>query len=249
MKKEEGVTYLMGINPIVEILNQNPKRILRIYTSLGSGISPRKKKVLESLQKARIPIEKKSSDFLERKVGSSSHQGLVAEVVARKPLHLQDFLSRVKSKKKLSVVILDSIYDPQNFGAILRSCECFGIDAALFSVNKGSPMSATVSKASSGASEILPLIQVGNLAEAVRILKKEGFTIAALQAKDGARPLNKHQFSEKTALILGSEGKGIQPLLQKLSDISVYIPMKGKISSLNVAQATSVALFSLSTQA
>ena len=153
---------------------------------------------------------------------------------------MKNFLNTVSDSSL--ILILDSIFDPQNFGSILRASECMGADAVIYSKNRGSSLTPSAAKASSGASELIPLIEVSNLAETVRKLKKNDYSVITAEIKKEAKDIRHFSFPKKTALIMGSEGKGVQPLLSKMADCSVYIPMFGKIDSLNVMQAAVVFL-------
>lgn len=235
--------FIMGIHPILEMITLYPQRIKKIYLSFSLPVKDRKKELLGQIQKAGLTWEEASSAYLEKKVGSSSHQGIIAEIFPKSKESLKEFLEKKKEENAVCLFLLDSIYDPHNFGAILRACECFAMDGVCFSKNRGASLSPVISKTSSGASEIVPLLEVSNLAEAVRLLKKQGYEIIAMQTVLDALPIHSCTFAGKVAILLGSEGAGIQPLLQKLSDKSVYIPMKGKISSLNVSQAATIVAF------
>jgi len=172
--------------------------------------------------------------------GTDSHQMLVAQIRSRNYLNLANFLQ--KPRETALILILDQVFDPQNFGAIIRSAECLGASAVLWSKNRGAELTPVAAKASSGASEIIPLIRVSNLATSVDQLKKEGYEVIAAQVAPDAESVYSFNFAPLTALIVGSEGEGIQPLLKKKADRSIFIPMKGQISSLNVAQATATLL-------
>ena len=134
--------------------------------------------------------------------------------------------------------MLDSIFDPQNVGAILRAAECFGADAIITSKNRGCPMTPTVSKASAGASAFVPHVEVSNLADSAQRLQNEGFTLVVADMDGDENAV----WPDKLLLVMGSEGTGVQPLLKKRADLIVRIPMYGKIASLNVAQACAVLL-------
>ncbi len=210
----------MGKHCIEEVQKHSPNRILKLYSSRkGEG-------------------EYRSASELSKLVGSDSHQGIVAEVKRREPLPLKTFLAEEHS----FVLMCDSIADPHNFGAILRAAECFGVDAVVYSKNRNVALTPVVSKVSMGASELVPLIEVSNLADTLKKLQDGGFWAVAAEVKEGAQPLGQFTYPEKTVLILGAEGRGVQPLLSKRADMSVYIPMKGQIDSLNVSQATAVLL-------
>ena len=229
----------MGVHAIQEVLRHAPRRILSIYTAVSESTKERKNALLEECAKRRIPIQRASFETLTKWVGSDSHQSFVAHVQARTFLDLEDFLER---KEKAFVLMLDQIFDPQNFGAILRAAECFGVDAVLWSKNRGCDLTPLVAKVSCGASELMPLLRVSNLADALEKFKDAGYETVASVADPEALPLNEIEPAQKTLLIMGSEGEGIQPLLRKKADRKVYIPLAGKIESLNVAQATAVML-------
>jgi 23S rRNA (guanosine2251-2'-O)-methyltransferase len=126
---------------------------------------------------------------------------------------------------------------------VLRSAECLGVSGAIWSWNRGASLTPAVTKVSMGASELVPIVQVANLAEAVRRLKQADFWVVASAVHGDAVPLPAFDFPARTALILGSEGEGIQPLLLKEADFTVHIPMTGRLESLNVAQAATVFLY------
>jgi 23S rRNA (guanosine2251-2'-O)-methyltransferase len=128
-------------------------------------------------------------------------------------------------------------------GAILRLAECFQVDAVMSSKNRGVDITPTVSKASSGASELVPIVMVSNLADSILRLKDEGYEVVIADANPKASSLLTFEFPKKCAFILGSEGEGFRKRIHDLADYSIYIPMQGKISSLNVSQAAAICLF------
>ncbi len=231
---------IMGKQTIRELLLHAPHRLLMVYVAMHKE----KDDLLSLLQEKNISLVYVSKEKLSSMVGSDSHQSFVAKIKKRKIWDLRSFLEEQQCS---FLLLLDTITDPQNFGAILRSAECFGVSGVITSKNRGSPMTPTVAKASAGASELLSLIEVSNLAESLRVLQKAGFAIIVADASSSAREnLASFSFPEKSVLVMGSEEKGVQPLICKMADHLVYIPMKGKIASLNVAQATSVFLFARS---
>lgn len=234
---------LIGIHALTEVLTHAPHKLVKVYAETLQSES-RKSNILDLCQKKGIPVAKASFDALSDMAGTDSHQSFVAHIRPRDFLTLKDFLKEREDADKCTLLMLDQIFDPQNMGAILRSAECFGVDAVIFSKNRGSDITPSVTKASCGASELVPLIRLSNLAEALTLCQEAGFEAVAAQVSDGAGPLSTFRFAPKTLLIVGSEGEGIQPLIQKRVDRSVYIPMEGRITSLNVAQATSILLYS-----
>jgi 23S rRNA (guanosine2251-2'-O)-methyltransferase len=226
---------IMGVHAIDELLRYAPHKIIRIYT-----ISSKKSDLLKTCEQKKIPISYVSTDQLTKMTGSDSHQLLVAQIKERSYLDVPQFLEQ--TKEQAFVLMVDQIFDPQNFGALIRSAECFGASAIAWSKNRGSDLTAVAAKSSCGASELLPLIRISNLAYAVDQFKEEGFEIVAALLDSSSESAYTFNFAPKTILIVGSEGEGIQPLLRKKADRSIYLPMAGKISSLNVAQATAALL-------
>ena len=228
---------IIGKNCVKEVLNYSPERIILVFTA-QRGDDP----LLRQLASKKIRVQHMCSKGLESMSNSSSHQGFVAQVHPRESACIEDVIHGSQDKDRSLVVMIDSIYDPQNFGAILRSCECFGATALIYSKNRGCAITPTVTKTSVGASEIVPIVEVSNLATTMQQMQKAGFWAVCTEISEHAKPLNTFEFPEKTLLILGSEGKGVQNLIIKKSDFHLYIPMKGRIDSLNVAQATAVVL-------
>ncbi len=232
----------MGLHALQELLKHAPKRILKIFTSIPPGRQERKTALFQECEKRGIPIQAVSNDLLTKMTGSDSHQSFAAQVQGRRYYAAREFLEETESCESQFLLMLDEIHDPQNFGALLRSAECFGLDGIVWSKNRGCDLTPTVAKASCGASELIPLLRVSNLADAVDQFKDAEFEVVASVADPEAKPLFSHTYAKKTLLIMGSEGEGIQPLLKKKADRLIYIPLTGKIQSLNVAQAAAVLL-------
>ena len=245
MSKIQKDQLIIGLHAVLEVITHFPHRLIRVFAEPMKD-KGRKSEILDLCSQKKIPVSLSSYDALTKMVESDSHQSFVAHVKPREFLLLKDFLKSVEDKPRSLVLMLDQIFDPQNLGALLRSAECFGVDAVVFSKNRGSEITPVTTKSSCGASEHLPLIRVSNLAEAVSSFQDAGFEAVASLLNPQSQKLTDFKFQEKTLLIMGSEGEGIQPLIQKRADRSVYIPMQGKIESLNVAQACAVLLFAAS---
>ncbi len=229
----KNTRWIMGKNCIAEVMKSAPERIIRIFAIKEDPL-------FKSFKKEKIAYISKQK--LTDLVHSESHQGIAAQVVEKEMLSLCDFCKSLQDKERSIVLMLDSIFDPQNFGALLRAAECFGVDGVIYSKNRGCDLTPVVAKASVGASELIPLVKVSNLAEAAEKLKENGFWTVCTSVEPDAQPIDHFTYPEKTLLIMGSEGKGIQRLLLKRADFKVYIPMLGNIDSLNVSQATAVFL-------
>ncbi|MCH9613832.1 MAG: 23S rRNA (guanosine-2'-O-)-methyltransferase RlmB [Chlamydiia bacterium] len=213
--------WVIGKNSINEVIKASPERILEILTSGDvAGYQGFK-------------VRKVSKHLLSQMVNSDSHQGLVARVQAKENLPLSE------AYFKNSLVMIDGIEDPHNMGAILRAVEVFGVEGLIYSKNRGCGITPTVTKSSVGASELVDIFQVSNLATTLQKLQKEGFEVivADMDGEDG------FEWPEKWVLVMGAEGRGVQPLIKKKADRIASIPMMGRIDSLNVSQAAAVLLY------
>lgn len=240
---KEQLRLIIGKNCVLEALKHAPRRVKQLLI-----VEDKERAEYEKLAKAKgIKIRYVHKQLLEKLASSDSHQGVAAYVTAEWT-EVKDFLKTLSNTEEALVLMLDSIFDPQNVGALLRASECFGVKGVVFSKNRGAEITPAVSKVSVGATELLPLIRVSNLVDAIRKFQDEGFEVVVAAVDDKAKPLTSFQFSKKTLIIVGSEGKGVQPLVIKQADRKVYIPMKGKIDSLNVSQAASVMIYEYSRQ-
>lgn len=224
----------MGKHSIEETLRQDPKRFIEVLTY------KKEDPLTTSLKEERVKVLISPKQKLTSTVQSDSHQGFIAKVNEREFHTPKTFLQNA-SEKSL-VLMCDAIQDPQNFGTILRAAECFGVDAVIYSTNRNVGLTPVVSKASVGASELVPLIPVSNLADTMKKFQDGGYFSVVTEISDKAQPLTTFEFPEQTLLIVGAEGPGIQPLLSKKADFHLYIAMQGAIDSLNVSQATAVLL-------
>lgn len=241
MKNTES-EIVMGMHCISELLVHYPKKLIQVFVQDTMKKNPRKKTLYRRLEEKRISMQIVSKQKLENICGSTSHQGFVAFIKKRRLQNFDAFLEKQKQKSASLIVILDHIQDPHNVGAIFRSAECFGVDGVIFSTKSGPSITPSVAKVSSGASEHLPLIATPNLDQAVEKLKMQGFSVYAAAMDKVSSGFSAIDYSLKSVLILGSEGEGISASLLKKASSKVYIPMQGKIQSLNVSAAAAVLL-------
>lgn len=225
---------IMGKNAVFELFVYDKQRFLQIYTS--------SKDLLDFYTKEKIPSRLTDRTHLNRLVQSESHQGIVAEIREREPLFLATVLEQLEKKEHSLLLLLDHIQDPQNFGSILRVAECFGVDLVIYSTNQQVSVTPTVSKVSMAASEIVPMISVGNLRECAKFLQTKGYWLVGTTPEKKGNSLYDFDFPNKTVLLLGSEGEGVGKQLLDQLDYRIQIPMEGVLESLNVATAASACL-------
>ena len=198
-----------------------------------------KRKIIEKKIKISfVPIEKLN------KLSKNNHQGIVASISPVKTLDIQDLENSIE-KKATKFLILDNITDTKNFGAIVRSAECLGIDGVIISKTGSSPINGETIKSSSGAIFNLPIYKLDHIKDAMFLLKEKEIEIIGADEKSNSSIFD-FKFSKKTAIVMGSEGKGISKSILNLCDKTLKIPMKGKIGSLNVSVACGIILAELS---
>jgi len=240
----------MGRGCIEETLKHAPSRITTLYAADLKDRSDERRAAIISLAKEKDVFPNFISyDELTALAKSDAHQGFVAKVKDQRSHSLDSLVEAGKNKENSIILLLDGISDPQNLGAILRASECFGIDGVVWSSNRSVSVTPAVSKSSVGATELIPWVEVSNLATSIRKLKNDGYWVVSAMCGESSVSLAKFTFPDKVALVMGSEGSGISRLVQDLSDFSVQIPLFGKIDSLNVSQATSVLLYAASLKA
>ena len=228
---------IIGINPVKEALKSG-RDIEKI--EIYKGIT--KDKSEEIIEKAKIKgIDIK---FIDKK--GENDQGVTAYIKDYNyTVSVEEFLEKIYNKKNVSIVILDGIQDPRNFGAVIRSCEAFGIDGIIIPDRNNVKVNETVVKTSTGAIEYVDIIEVNNISNAIEKIKKYGFWVYGAEA-DGTKNYYDENYPERVCLVLGSEGNGIRKKVKEHCDIMLNIPMMGKINSLNVSVAGGILLAEIS---
>lgn len=245
-----NVNLVIGRNAVAEVFRLQPERIKKVLVAEEiDKASERGRKLYQELQRAGIKIEKTDTRGLDALTGSESHQSFAAYLTIRELPSFRELLEALEEREKSLVVVLDGVTDPHNLGAVMRACECFGVDALLWPERGAAKKGPVVSKASAGASELVLGLEVGNLVNTLNQLKEAGYWIVAADVSGETKNLTEFETPGKIVLVLGSEGKGIRPLVLSQCDFSIKIPQKGRIDSLNVSQAAAVFLYHFSTAA
>jgi 23S rRNA (guanosine2251-2'-O)-methyltransferase len=222
-----------GTNPVFEALRAHPKRVR--YIGLTREQSARMQKLVSEARKHDIAVKTLTTNEIDRLTNRGVHNGVVADVDAGT---YADFHDTIEKEETKFVLILDGITDPQNFGAILRVADGFGVDLVVIPEHESVGLTPVAIKASAGASEWVAVTQVTNLARSIEALKEKGFWVYAASA-DGDRA-DKIDFTGKVAIVMGNEGKGVRRNVVEHCDRNVSIPMFGHVDSFNVAAATAV---------
>ncbi len=229
---------IVGRNPVAEALKSG--RVEQIFVAKGE----RSGSVLPILAKAKelgLPVKEVTKEKLAFLSDAQNHQGIAAQLACIDTVSLEDILNTVDPNKGL-VLLLDSIEDPHNLGAILRSAEAAGANGVILPKRRSAPLSAACFKASAGAAAHVKVARVANLSQTADRLKEAGFWLYAAEA-DG-QPYTKAAFFDRhVALVIGSEGQGVSRLLKEQCDSVVSMPMCGQVNSLNASVATGILLY------
>jgi len=195
-------------------------------------------------QYKQVKIELVDVGFFKKTFGDQAvHQGIALEVEPLSQPTLYEMLSSLKNVETALIAVLDQLTDPHNIGAILRSAAAFNVKALIVTQHATvSLQSAILSKAASGAVELVPIIEVTNLVQAFEILKKNEFWILGL-SEQGKTSLNAEQLQGRYALVLGAEGKGMRRLTTESCDILVQLPTSQAFTTLNVSNAAAIAFY------
>ena len=232
---KNSINYVYGRLPSLNCLAVSKVKSVYLQKNFSD------EKLLKAISsKGLLPLYK-SLDELNKMTNNGNHQGIVVEVYPHEYSSLEEIIRFAKNKKQPLILLLDEIEDPQNFGAIIRSADAFGVDGIVIKNNNQVPLNWTVAKVSTGAIEYVKIAQVSNLSNAIKVLKENGYWI---YAADGAakESYEKMNYDGAVALVVGSEGRGISPLVMKNSDFIIKIPMSGHVNSLNVSVSTGILL-------
>ncbi len=233
---------IFGRKPVLEAINAGVdlEVIYVAYGQHGDVIH----KIFNSAKERGIKITQISQKKFNEIARSENAQGVIAVKSVAKFYELNEIIEQSKKSSYPLLLLLDSIQDPHNLGAILRTAECSGVDGILITVNQSSPITETVEKISAGAVSHLKICKVNNLVRAIEQLKKENFWVVG-SSLINFREYTSVDYKMPIALVVGNEEKGIRKLVAENCDFLVKIPMLGKIDSLNVSVATGVLLFEI----
>ena len=236
---------ISGFHAVESILIQRPELIVRLFISRSED--KRVVRVKDLAKKSKINSELVDSKKIDRLAGHSKHQGFAAEISNLGFLSEKDVIPRLKNLTTSRVLILDSIQDPRNLGACLRSALAFEFDAVIINKDGSSPINEYVFKTSVGAILNLNIFYVTNLSRSINTLKDIGFWVLGLDG-NGEGSIFSEKFSSKTAVVLGSEGSGIRKLVKENCDHLIKIPISNKVESLNISVAAGIIMYELKKQ-
>jgi 23S rRNA (guanosine2251-2'-O)-methyltransferase len=237
---------IYGVLPVLEALRANPKKIEKILIAEG-GHEKRLNDIFVLAKENRVLLQKVPRQNLSKFVEQgANHQGVVAFVASAEYYDTDKLLAEISQKiesgEKPLLVILDGVEDPRNLGAILRTVECAGVDGVFIPERRAVGLNETVAKSSAGAAEYVKVAKVTNLNRLIEDLKERNIWVVGTSIETEKTYFD-WDWNQPTALVMGSEGKGLHRLVAENCDMLIKIPMQGKIESLNVSVATGVILF------
>lgn len=229
--------FVYGRRPVLEAL----RGFREVFCILGTkeGLQWLRKKTRCVGDEMKVPLQLSTKQQLHNMLKRADHQGLAAKVQPYEYISLKKIL---RSNFKI-VLIADSLTDPQNLGAIIRTSYLCGVGAVIIPKTRSASVSSVVVHASAGATEYIPIARLESIPHAIQMLRENGYcVVAACKPENSAIPLDRFMPSEKMALVLGSEGEGISQKALQRCDKKITIPQKGVIDSFNVAVAAGIIL-------
>ena len=236
----QNQTQIFGIRAIIEAVNAN-ETIDKVF--LQKGLSGELFSELESLlnrksiNKSYVPVEKLN------RLTNKNHQGAVAQISPIEFYDLEELLEKtIENKKTPLFLILDQLSDVRNFGAIIRTAECTGVNGIIIQKNGSAPVNAETIKTSAGAAFKIPICKVDHIKDALYMLQAADIkTVAATEkTEDSIYNIN---FKQPIAIVMGSEHRGVNPSILKMVDYKAKLPLLGEIASLNVSVACGAFLY------
>jgi 23S rRNA (guanosine2251-2'-O)-methyltransferase len=239
--------FVYGVNPVLEALRAHPGDVVRVLVerSREGRRSQGAERVAQAAADAGVTVAEVPHGDLAHRSRSGVHQGVGAELAEFRYAELDDLLDAAPTAAFL--LVLDGVTDPQNLGALVRSAHALGAHGVVIPKDRAAGVTPAAFKAAAGALEHCPVARVTNLSRSLDQMKERGIWTVAL-AGEGDRDLATIDLTAPIALVLGSEGEGVRPLVRKTCDHVARIPMAGRVGSLNVAAAGAVALYEVARQ-
>ncbi|HQU28132.1 MAG TPA: 23S rRNA (guanosine(2251)-2'-O)-methyltransferase RlmB [Nitrospirales bacterium] len=237
---DDPTGLLYGFHTVLEALQSRTRAIQRLWVIRSDG----RYFPLTRLAKERgIPFSIESRERLDQLANDRHHQGVVANITSKEYLEGEELLdSLLESPTPALLVVLDQIQDPHNLGAVIRSVDAAGAHGIVIPKHRAVGITGGVAKASAGALEYVQIARVANTGKFIEECQKQDIVTVALDP-EGHSSYSEIDMTGPIALVFGSEGEGIRPIVRRKCDQQVHIPMKGRINSLNVSVSVAVTLF------
>ena len=240
---EEGIDRIEGRNSVLEALKagRTIDKILVVKGEREGSI----KQILGLARELKIVIQEVERSKLDMISTTQSHQGVIAYAAVKQYVELDDILKIAEEKNEPPfIILLDELSDPHNLGSILRTADATGAHGVVIPKRRSVGLTATVSKASAGAIEYVPVARITNMVQTIEYLKSKNIWVVGTDLT-GEKSFYNSDLRGPIALVVGSEGEGIGNLIKQKCDFMVNIPMKGSISSLNAGVAAAIVMYEI----
>ena len=244
-ERENEKDVIFGRNSVAEAIKSGrPLDSVMVARGDRSGSIP---KIVADAKKAGIVIKEVDPKKLDFVCGHNNHQGIVAFGAVKEYSSVEDIFATAEERNEPPfIIICDEIEDPHNLGAIIRTAEAAGAHGVIIPKRRSASLSFTVAKTSAGAVEFMHVARVTNIPQTIDELKKRGVWVYCADM-DG-EPFYKSNLKGAIALVIGSEGNGVGRLVKEKCDVTLSMPMKGKINSLNASVAAGILMYEVSRQ-
>lgn len=233
--------WLYGLHALESLIEREPERLIELFVLKGRT-DQRLTDIVNQARRFGVSVQFCQRRTLDDKVEGAQHQGIVARAKPAKVMDESDLDRIIASHEVPFLLVLDGVTDPHNLGACIRSADGAGVHAVIVPKDKSAGLSPTVSKVACGAAEVIPFIQVTNLARTLKELQQAGVWVVGT-AGEAEQTLYQARLTGPMALVMGAEGKGMRRLTREHCDELIKLPMAGSVSSLNVSVATGICLF------
>jgi len=227
---------------VAHALRHQLAAVLRVYVQQGKESRSRHEQLLGSLVDTPVWVEKVSADDLHALTGTNKHQGIAVALVGNEPMDEHAALEYVAGLTNPLILILDSVEDPRNLGACLRTADGAGVDLVVTPRSRGAGLTPVASKVASGAAEVQMCARVANLARFIKGLRDLNVWVIGTDERAPTMIFDAG-LTGAIALVMGGEGKGLRRLTRELCDTLVHLPMQGAVESLNVSVAAGICLY------
>jgi 23S rRNA (guanosine2251-2'-O)-methyltransferase len=236
------MNFIYGINAVTESLKARGRSFEWVGVAKERH-DLRLQRVVDECRRQGVAVRFVPRPELDRMAGNNAHQGVVAVTSGKQYNDLDDVVAAKRGQFSL-IVVLDGVEDPHNLGAILRTADAAGADGVVIPERRAAGVTPTVTKASAGASEHLPIAKVTNIGRTLEELKSRNLWIVGLDER-ASQNYDSLDYKMDCAIVLGAEGKGVHELVRKKCDFLISIPMLGKVKSLNVSVAAGIMLYEI----
>ncbi|MEN8198519.1 MAG: 23S rRNA (guanosine(2251)-2'-O)-methyltransferase RlmB [Thermodesulfobacteriota bacterium] len=240
---------LWGVHPVYEALEREAERISEVIL-VKDRKGGKREEIIDKARAAGIKLNFVSSlRLIGENASQVRHQGVIAKMSQTSLLPFAELLDKfeqlVARGENPRIIVLDSLQDPHNIGAIIRSAHASGMDGVLLTRERSAPLGGVAAKSAAGAMSHMDICQVTNLAQSLQAMKKAGAWVFGAVKDASAQSLFESDLVLPACVVVGSEGSGIRPLVRKQCDVLLSIPMVGQLDSLNSSVAAAVIMFEM----